>query len=103
MSISLSQLNADMGFMIDDLPTIMTFAGITYSGVFTDFDNTNELNEGGYISEFAASFHAQQSDFTTMPSTGITVGIATKVFRVAKVMKSPDDVEIRIDLITPDK
>jgi len=103
MPIDLNQLNTDMGEMIADLPTLFTFSGVVYSGVFTDVEQGNKLDEGGYISELAGQIYAQQSDFSVLPVSGVTVGVDSKTYRVEKVSLSPDGVGIRMDLITPDK
>ena len=103
MAVDKAQLETDLGNIIDDLPTVFTFAGITYSGVFTDLVVGKGLDEGGFVSDFDASLHARQSVFSTLPVSGVTVGIGNRVYRVERVMTSPDDAEIRMDLMTPQK
>lgn len=103
MAIDTSQLATDLGNIISDLPTTGTFAGFTVQGVFTDLDVGKDLESGGFVSDFSAQFYAKLSDFSTVPTAGVTFGASSKVFRVANVSTSPDGIGIRLDLVTPDK
>ena len=103
MAISLSQLNADLGYIIDDMPTTFIWAGSSYTGVFDPIAIDRMAEIGGYVNDFQGTLYARQSAFGTLPSAGITISIGTTTYRVDNIKKSPDNVQVMMELITPDK
>lgn len=103
MAIDLSQLATDLGYIITDLPTTFIISGVSYTGVFEPLQVDRLASDGGYIDMPEGVLRAKQSSFSTLPIAGITLSIASMVYRVDSVKKSPDAAEINMVLISPDK
>lgn len=106
MSIDTTQLESDLGNMINDLPATLVFSGAvggTFLAALTDFKKSKNLQEGGFIADFDLQATAKRSSFTTLPSTGVTIGNNSTTLRVAETVLAADGVTIIIGLITPDK
>jgi hypothetical protein len=93
----------DLNNMIDDLPSVMTYAGVTYAVIFTDLTDGSDLELGGFAESNAAQAYCLFSDFSTAPVAGVTVAIDGNRYRVSKATKSPDGAGLRLDLENPER
>jgi hypothetical protein len=98
MAIDTDQFADDFDGIINDLPDTLTIAGITASVVFTDYQRSKQLEEGGFEPTYDASAHAKYSDINSVASVGITCSVRSTTFRVDGISRSPDLVELRLDL-----
>jgi hypothetical protein len=103
MGIDKTQLATDLGYMIADLPSVMTYAGVTYAVVFTDVTDGSDLELGGFAESNAAQAFCKFADFSTVPVSGVTVSIDGNRYRVSKATKSPDGAGLRLDLENPER
>lgn len=99
MAIDTDVFGDDFDGMIDDLPDTITIAGITALGIFTDFQQGKSLEEGGFEPTYDASFHGRYTDINSVASVGVTCSIRSTTFRVDQKSRSPDLIEVRLDLI----
>lgn len=105
MPIDTTYFQRDIINVIADLPAVFQFSGIVGGvglGSLTDLETTQNLEVGGYISEFKAALYVNITAFSVLPVAGNTIGIGGVIYRVDNTSKSADGVGIRIDLVTPD-
>ena len=90
MTISLTMLQADIDFMIADLPTAVTANSETHNCVVSDITSQDDLDMAGIIEGNGFVVVITLDDWTTVPDTGKRVTIGGKNFRVIQTSDSPD-------------
>jgi len=91
VTISTTMLQADIDYMIADLPTSVTWKGSTYSCVVSDITSEDELDIAGIIEGNGFLIVISLVDFTNgYPNTGQEVTVASKDYRIGQYSDSPD-------------
>ena len=91
MPISLSVLQADITYMIADLPTSVTWKGTAYSCVVSDITSEDNLEIAGIIEGNGFLVVISLADFTgTSPDIGQVITIAGEDYRIGGISDSPD-------------
>jgi len=83
-------LQADIDFMIADLPTSVTSGGETHNCVVSDITSADDLELAGIIEGNGFQVVITLDDWTSTPDTGERVTIAAKNYRIGSYSDSPD-------------
>ena len=83
-------LQADIDYMIADLPTSVTWNGTAYSCVVGDVNSADDLDLAGITAESSFIVVINLADFTTYPDTGQRVTIGGTNYRIMGYSDSPD-------------
>lgn len=91
MTISTTMLQADIDYMIADLPTSVTWNGDAYSCIVSDITSEDEVELAGIIEGNGFVVIISLDDFTSgTPDTGQRVTISGKNYRISQTSDSPD-------------
>jgi len=83
-------LQADIDFMIADLPTSVTWNGSAYNCVVSDITSEDNLELAGIVEGNGFVVVISLADFDTYPDTGERVTIGSKNYRIGSYSDSPD-------------
>jgi len=84
-------LQADIDYMIADMPTSVTWSGTTYSCVVSDITSEDDLELAGIVEGNGFVIVISLDDFTSgTPDTGDRVTVSGKNYRVGGFSDSPD-------------
>lgn len=93
MTISTTMLQADLTYMIADLPTSVTWKGAAYSCVVSDITSEDTLDMAGIIEANGFLVVVSLADFTgAYPDVGQRVTVAGSNYRISQVSDSPDGI-----------
>jgi hypothetical protein len=101
--MDLSQLATDFTNLRTEWSTTFTHKNASYTGILSDVGLASELQEGGFLQEYDSDLSILVSDFTTLPVVGENVTIASVIYRIGKVSKSPCGKVNVLSLISPEK
>ena len=90
MTISTTMLQADITYVIADLPESVTANGETHNCVVSDITSEDDLELAGIVEGNGFVVVISLADWTTTPDTGQRVAIDSKNYRVLQVSDSPD-------------
>ena len=91
MALSTTMLQADIDFMIADLPTSVTWSGSAYSCVVSDITSEDNVELAGIIEGNGFQVVVSLDDFSgDTPDVGQRVTIAGKNYRIVGKSDSPD-------------
>ena len=91
MTISTTMLQADLTYMIADLPTTVTWKGTAYSCVVSDITSEDDLEMAGIIEGNGFTVVVSLADFSgAYPDTGQRVTVAGENYRIGSTSDSPD-------------
>ena len=102
MTIDTSQLDTDLGNLIDDMPTTFVYSGSSYTGALSDRTDGKLWSEEGFAQDIQATLTCQRSSFTTEPSVGVTIAIGITCYRIAQATRSADEKGVVFALVSPD-
>ena len=92
MTLSTTMLQADLNYMIADLPTTVTWQGASYSCVVSDITSEDELEMAGVVEANGFTVIISKADFTSYPDSGDRITIAGNNYRVSSYSDSPDGI-----------
>ena len=92
MTLSTAMLKADLEFMIDDLPTVVTWKGSDYNCVVGDITSGDNVDIVGIEEAVTFSVVINKADFTTYPDTGELITIDSKSYRILGINDGPDGI-----------
>ena len=99
MAIDLTVLGTDFAAVIADMPEALTFNGETNNVVASERRQADELSMPGYDAQSERTAQLLASDWTgNEPGVGNTVSIGGITYRVTGKEKTPDAVQINLDL-----
>ena len=103
------EFKQDMAAIVSDLPLLFAFSGSNYTGTQTALAQTEELMAGGFVGEPDLSLHVPLytasgtnwvPTFTTEPGVGDHLVTASGTYSVGRTTRSPDGVELVLELKT---
>ena len=93
MALSTTMLQADLDYMIADLPTTVTWNGSDYSCIVGDITSGDDLEVAGIIDTNTFSVVISKDDFSgSYPDEGDRITIAGMSYRVESVIDGPDGI-----------
>jgi len=93
MALSTTMLQADMDFMIADLPTALTWNGATYNCIVADIDATDDLEMAGIVDGAEFQVVISKAAFLNgFPAEGARVTIGGVNYRVGSISDAPDGI-----------
>lgn len=92
MALSTTMLQSDLDFMINDLPTTVTWEGSSYSCVVSDITSEDALDMAGIMESNSFQVIISLDDFDSYPDVGDRVTISSKNYRITQTSDSPDGI-----------
>ena len=92
MALSTTMLQADLDYMIADLPTSVTANGESHSCVVSDLTSEDNLELAGIVEGNGFQVVISITDWTTLPDTGDRVTISGNNYRVQQISDAPDGI-----------
>lgn len=110
MSLSITQLDADLAFMVSDLPDSITIDapdGRTFACSATETAKAKRLQEEGFLAEYDISFTLRSSLLINLAGVAEDIQLRSKLthaasglrFRIDKMTESADGVAVRLDCV----
>jgi hypothetical protein len=98
MALDMSLLDADVEFIISDLPESMTFSSVVYSVTRTILSRSDLTEREGLREQYRFSVYCQASDFGTLPDVDDIVTVNGTDFLVLDTQLGPAEQVLRLDL-----
>ena len=98
MPLNTAILDADIGYILADLPTVATFSGATYTGSRSTLRLERLPSDEGLRASYRFSWYGQASDFSTLPVVGQILTIASVEYRIVHVEVDNTQQLARFDL-----
>jgi hypothetical protein len=99
MALDTATLETDLDNMVADLPATLQIGGQSLSVAAADLQDMREMQPGGFESVHILQVTAARSDFTALPTSGMSAYINSTLMRVDKVLEVSDRISVILDLI----
>jgi hypothetical protein len=85
-------LQADLDYMIADLPEVVTWKGTDYTCIVSDITEQHDLDIAGITGDYGLQIIISKEDFGTFPAPGERVTVDGSIYRILQASDSPDGI-----------
>jgi hypothetical protein len=83
-------------FKVEGNPLLLTFGAQTVDCFQGDIRKTKEMELGGFVQDYDASFYCVKADLTTVPAEGDQVTVDSVTYRVVNTVTSTNDPVVQL-------